>query len=834
MARLGEAPAFAASPALEEAPGALTSALPGLGQSPAEFLAAVNALAHERLKFDFNAGPQQASKKKKKVKVTTKSTDESYDAALAVLGGGVLKKTPRASKSKANPKPKGRQSLASARKCETCGMGFMVRWGFFKDGEQRWRCNECFVSVAIIGSRMFPAGERPKPGSEEYLKYAKETDKGPPAPARKAAPAPAPAPKDSDSDTWDIADDFDGPEAEGDGHMCPTCVVGRIVRDGVFGSRRDQRSRRDGRAGGERWRCLSCRNTFARVAGRFVQRGRGGGVDLGARPDAVSLLTAAAESGPDAKPDAAAMLAAALGQKQRVEAGAPETLAPAPPRARATEPLLPLSASLKPGEQIGAPRKRIKVVKYVKGGAPGGTGSGAGDPASNAARAVTGQYLDEEKFYSKKAKYFNGLAGPCSWGSSHEALRGVSEGGASVQAGTAASGPAEGLEGKRVAVFYEEENMFFPGTVVDFADAEGMYRVDFDRGTAERLLLVPVRLYTLSSVALMGCPEFQATTASKTGFSDQRVAVYNPRTNALHLGTVAGRKGDHESTNYTVIFDDGLALTLDFDSLPVYWLGGKAEPLAGPGMNGVTFQPDSQKFIAQAPGVTAAEATEHLSADAAALACDLQVIREGTELGCTAMNTHLARRPLGVLGRGRTRRLAVVPWALPRTAKLPQPLPNSRNGGEAPGVSGRGPSWSQVSGDMGRAGFRLQPGDFGGAQGAKPGSKAAASEAAEPREGKVGADQGLEEATRLAEELKVKKALRDKRVSTLEGTLKDLTARQRHEALDRQKIFQIGLRVDALERQGEEIRQRIVVKERELEELTCLGLDQLRGGPPAA
>ena len=95
-------------------------------------------------------------------------------------------------------------------------------------------------------------------------------------------------------------------------------------------------------------------------------------------------------------------------------------------------------------------------------------------------------------------------------------------------------------------------------------------------------------------------------------------------------------------------------------------------------------------------------------------------------------------------------------------------------------------------------------------------------------------DQGLEEATRLAEELKVKKALRDKRVATLEGTLKDLTARQRHEALDRQKIFQIGLRVDALERQGEEIRQRIVVKERELEELTCLGLDQLRGGPPAA
>lgn len=545
---------------------------------------------------------------------------------------------------------------------------------------------------------------------------------------------------------------------------------------------------------------------------------------MGARPDAVALLTAAAESGPDTKPDAVAMLAAALGQKQQPRA-APREMLPPPPMARAREPLLPLSAALKPGEQAGAPRKRIKVVKYVKGGAPG-----AGEPASEATRAVPGQYLDEEKFYSKRAKYFNALASPCDLGASHEALRGVSEGGASIQAGIAASGPAEVLEGKRIAVFYEEENIFFPGTVAGPPDAEGLSPVDLDRGTAERLLLVPVKLYTLSSVALMGCPEFQATAASKAGFADQRVAVYNSRTNALHLGTVAGKEGDKESTNYTVIFDDGLALTLDFDSLPVYWLGGKAKPLAGPGMNGVSFLPESQKFIAQAPGVTPAEATEHLSADAAALACDLQVIRGGAELERSSMNSRLARRPLGALGRGRTRRLAVVPWAL-RAEKPQQPLPSSWEG--APSTSEGGRSWSQVVGAMGRSGFRLQPGDFGITQAAKPGSKAEARKATEPHGDGGGADQGLEEAIRLSEELKVKKALRDKNMATLEGALKELTARQRHEALDRQKIFQIGLRVDALEREGEEIRQRIIAKERELEELTCLGLDQLRGGPPA-
>ena len=819
-ARTGGDLAPAAFPAPEEAPGALTSALPGLGQSPAEFLAAVNALAHERLKLNSNVGKQQANKKKKKTKKEKKSADESYDAALAVLGGGILKKPSKAPKSKPKAKPKGRHSLASARKCETCGMGFMVRWGFFKDGEQRWRCNECFVSVAIIGDRMFPAGERPKPGSEEYLKHAEKT-------------APAPAPKDSDSDTWDIPDDSDGPEPAGDGHMCPSCMVGRIVRDGVFESRVQKGpkgSKRDGRGGGERWRCLSCRNTFARVGERFVQRGRGGGVNLGARPDAVTLLAAAVESGPDTKPDAVAMLAAALGQKQQPRTAAPE-MQPPPHTARARESLLPLRASQKPGEQVGAPRKRIKVVKYVKGGAPGATGSAAGEPANKATRAVPGQYLDEEKFYSKRAKYFNALASPCDWGASHEALRGVSEGGASIQAGMATSGPTEVLEGKRIAVFYEEENMFFPGTVVGPPDAEGLSPVDLDRGTAERLLLVPVKLYTLSSVALMGCPEFQATVASKAGFTDQRVAVYNSRTNALHLGTVAGREGDQESTNYTVIFDDGLALTLDFDSLPVYWLGGKAKPLAGPGMNGVSFQPDSQKFIAQAPGVMPAEATEHLSADAAALACDLQVIRGGAELDCSSMNSQLARRPLGVLGRGRTRRLAVVPWAL-RTAKPQQPLPSSWGG--APSASEGGRSWSQVVGAMGRSSFRLQPGDFGFAQASKPGSKVEASKETEPHGGGAGADRGLEEAMRLAEELKVKKALRDEHMATLEGILKELTAQQRHEALDRQKIFQIGLRVDALEREGEEIRQRIIAKERELEELTCLGLDQLRGGPPAA
>ena len=57
-----------------------------------------------------------------------------------------------------------------------------------------------------------------------------------------------------------------------------------------------------------------------------MQRGRGGGVDLGARPDAVALLTAAAESGPDTKPDAVAMLAAALGQKQQPRAAPRESL----------------------------------------------------------------------------------------------------------------------------------------------------------------------------------------------------------------------------------------------------------------------------------------------------------------------------------------------------------------------------------------------------------------------------------------------------------------------------------------------------------------------------
>ena len=92
----------------------------------------------------------------------------------------------------------------------------------------------------------------------------------------------------------------------------------------------------------------------------------------------------------------------------------------------------------------------------------------------------------------------------------------------------------------------------------------------------------------------------------------------------------------------------------------------------------------------------------------------------------------------------------------------------------------------------------------------------------------------MEDALRLSKELKAKKTLRGKRLAALKNTLEDLKVRQRQEALDRQKIFQIGLRVDALEREGQEIRQRISAKERELEELTCLGLDQLRGGPPAS
>ena len=479
-------------------------------------------------------------------------------------------------------------------------------------------------------------------------------------------------------------------------------------------------------------------------------------------------------------------------------------------------------------------------MKYVKGGTAGAPGP---EPPG-----------DDGKLYTKAALYFNGLAVQCAWDTAHEAVRRVSGGGGAIQ--RAAKGdareapvPAAPLPpGHRVAVFYEEENMFFPGTVAGPPDAEGgLYPVDLDRGTSERLDLNPVKLYNLSSVTLMGCPEFGDTSAARTNFADQRVAVYNSRTNAMHLGTVSRREGGEASTRYLVVFDDGLAKPVDFDIRPVYWLGGKAEPLAGPGMSGVTYLPESQKFLAQAPGTEAEQATEHFSADAAALACDLQAIRADGELHLSKMNTPVARRPIGVLEKGRTRRLAVAPWPLPMAQAKQPGLPPGDNGG---GGAASGPLWSQLAGEMGRAGFRLQRDDLGGEpaqkehEGSKPEEAQSLSQSMrgqsqfqaapfDPSEHEA-AGENLEEVLRASVEFKAKQAQRDAQVAALRGTLEVLTARQRQEVLDRQKILQIGLRVDALEKEAREIRQRIAVKERELEELTCLGLDELRGGSPAA
>ena len=586
--------------------------------------------------------------------------------------------------------------------CAHCRQGNLVKWGFFKDKVQRFRCNSCFVFTSFDdqGRQVPPRGKaKTRPGQQRQRGRGSGAEPGSAA-ATAATAATAPAagraqpssskPKPAEDPDWSptpakprtrAAAAKAGPaEPEPETAPCQACPSGTLTAMSVGGS-----PGRSVRKAARRWECDSCRGSFALVGGRFVPK------------------TAAAGLPPPPE-------AAAAEKKRPLKAAIVATGGPAPngAAAAAAEPLVVVTVE---GDQ---PKKRLKVRRYVGADAfaPGGSAAVHAwqrlrpRPAQNLGLRVAAarRSRSEVRLEDVMMEHDSTL---------HPAIAEVLPVGPGLLAGAA----------RRLARLPRVAVCKGPGHFLDVGvlralDADGAARVQFNRGP--ELAFAVREVVALHRVAGAGFDPSTVAYGYPRTLVGTRVAVAPALDTAHHLrlGTVAAGP-EAGGGALRVVFDDGEARDVQFAEGAVFWLGPPTLPVFGPGMNGVRFDEAAGQFQAEWGG---RDLGARHSADAAALAYDAEVLHQARALPVREpLNSALAREPhTAVFGSQTGVRLLWLEACEPVDFSV-QPELDAELPGGTPGPTGAAAATSPPAAPP--AGAEAEAGDGGGgARGPTPGN----------------------------------------------------------------------------------------------------------------